>query len=196
MNKDILTSLRPAIVMTLLFALLLGIAYPFAMTGIGQTLFPVQANGSLIKVDGRPVGSAVVGQGFASDRYFNGRASAAGKGYNGMASSGSNYGPTSKALVDRVKIDRDRLMQANGNRPVPADLATASGSGLDPDISPAAAYYQVDRVARVRKIEPARVKKLVDGAVEQPTLGFLGDAHVNLLDLNRRLDGLSANQRQ
>lgn len=195
MNKDILTGLRPAIVMTLLFALLLGIAYPFAMTGIGQTLFPVQANGSVVKVEGKAVGSAVVGQGFASDRYFNARPSAAGKGYDGMASSGSNYGPTSKALIDRVKTDRDRLMQANGNRPVPADLATASGSGLDPDISPAAAYYQVERVTGVRKIDPARVKALVESAVEQPTLGFLGDARVNLLDLNRRLDGLSANQR-
>ncbi len=195
MNKDILTSLRPAIVTTLLFALLLGIAYPFAMTGIGQTLFPVQANGSLIKVNGKAVGSAIIGQGFASDRYFNARPSAAGKGYDGMASSGSNYGPTSQALINRVKADRDRIMTANGNRPVPADLVTASGSGLDPDISPAAAYYQVDRVARIRKIDPARVKALVDAAVQQPTLGFLGEAHVNLLDLNRRLDGLSANQR-
>ncbi len=195
MNKDILTSLRPAIVMTLLFAVLLGIAYPFAMTGIGQTLFPMQANGSLVKVNGKAVGSALIGQGFASDRYFNARPSAAGKGYDGMASSGSNYGPTSKALIDRVKADRDRVMKENGNRPVPADLVTASASGLDPDISPAAAYCQVDRIARVRKIYQAQVKALVDASIEQPTLGFLGDPHVNLLDLNRRLDGLSANQR-
>lgn len=195
MNKDILTSFRPAIVMTLLFALLLGIAYPLALTGIGQTLFPVQANGSLVKVDGRPVGSALIGQGFSSDRYFNARPSAAGKGYDGVASSGSNYGPTSQALVDRVKADRDRIMAANDNRPVPADLVTASGSGLDPDISPAAAYYQVDRVARVRNIDPGRVKALVDASIEQPALGFLGDPHVNLLDLNRRLDGIGATQR-
>ena len=192
MNKDILSSLRPALVMTLLFALLLGIGYPLALTGAGQLLFPAQANGSLVTDNGRVVGSALIGQGFASDGYFNGRPSAAGKGYDAMASSGSNLGPASRALVDRVTADKARIAAANGHPAVPIDLVTASASGLDPDISPAAAYYQVDRVARARRLDPARVRALVAASVDQPLLGFLGEPRVNLLALNRSLDRLSA----
>jgi K+-transporting ATPase ATPase C chain len=196
MGKDFLTSLRPALVMTALFALLLGLAYPLALTGIGQALFPRQANGSIVMQDGRAIGSAIVGQGFASDRYFHGRPSAAGKGYDGMASSGSNLGPTSQALADRVTADVDALPASTPSerpdRHVPPDLLTTSASGLDPDLSPEAAFYQVDRVARVRNLSPATVHALVAQGVEQPLLGFLGEPRVNVFDLNRRLDRISA----
>lgn len=194
MNKDILTSLRPALVMTILFAILLGLAYPLALTGIGQLVFPSQANGSLIQQDGRFVGSALIGQGFSSDRYFSSRPSAAGGGYDGLASSGSNLGPTSQALIDRVKADRDALTRANPGRPIPVDLVTASGSGLDPDISPDAAYYQVDRIARVRSMDVGRVKSLVDQTIERPLFGILGEPRVNVLEINRRLDRIGASK--
>lgn len=195
MNKDIITSLRPALVMTILFAILLGLAYPMALTGIGQMLFPAQANGSLIEQDGKVVGSALIGQGFASDRYFSSRPSAAGDGYNGLASSGSNLGPTSAALVDRVKTDSETLAKANPGKPSPVDLVTASGSGLDPDISPEAAYYQVERIARVRGIEAAKVRALVEAGIQQPLFGILGEPRVNVLEINRRLDQIGATKR-
>jgi K+-transporting ATPase ATPase C chain len=192
MNTDILTSLRPAFVLTLLFAALLGLAYPLALTGIGQALFPSQANGSLVTDNGKVVGSTVVGQAFTSERYFQTRPSAAGKGYDGLASSGSNLGPTSQALADRVKADVARQQSAAPGRPVPSDLVTTSASGLDPDISPEAALYQVERVARVRAIEPEALRRLVAGSIEQPLLGFLGEPRVNVFELNRRLDALGA----
>lgn len=195
MNKDIITSLRPALVMTILFAILLGLAYPMALTGIGQMLFPAQANGSLIAQDGKVVGSTLIGQGFASDRYFSSRPSAAGDGYNGLASSGSNLGPTSAALVDRVKADSETLTNANPGKPIPVDLVTASGSGLDPDISPEAAYYQVERIARVRGIEIAKVRALVEAGIQQPLFGIVGEPRVNVLEINRRLDQIGATKR-
>ncbi|WP_336952931.1 potassium-transporting ATPase subunit KdpC [Sphingobium aromaticivastans] len=192
MFNDLKTSLRPALVMTLLFALLLGIAYPLALTGMGQMLFPFQANGSLIEQDGKPIGSALIGQSFASDRYFHSRPSAAGKGYDGLASSGSNLGPTSRALIDRVAHDIQALHSPG--RPVPSDLVTASASGLDPHISPDAAFYQVDRIARTRGLARDRVRALVEQAIEQPFLGFLGEPRINVLEINRRLDRIGANQ--
>ncbi|WP_242417343.1 potassium-transporting ATPase subunit KdpC [Sphingomonas panni] len=189
MNKDFSSALRPAIVMTLLFAALLGLGYPLAMTGIGQALFPVQANGSLVRdTTGRVIGSSVVGQAFTTDRYFQTRPSAAGKGYDGLASSGSNLGPTSKALIERVSGDVSK-QRANGvNGPLPADLVTASGSGLDPDLSPAAALVQAPRIARVRGVGVDAVRKLVEGQTET---SVLGDPTVNVLALNRALDKLA-----
>ncbi len=192
MSNDITASLRPALVMTGLFAALLGIGYPLAMTGIAQALFPHQANGSLVVENGRPIGSELIGQGFASPRYFHPRPSAAGKGYDGTASSGSNFGPTSQPLVDRIKGDIANLKPAAAGRPIPADLVTASASGLDPDISPAAALYQVAQIARVRGIPEARLTQLVNASVETPMLPFLGDPHVNVFSLNRQLDALAA----
>lgn len=189
MLNDLRAALRPAITFTLGFAALLGIAYPLALTGIGQAIFPHQANGSLIVDHGKVVGSELIGQGFASDRYFHGRPSAAGNnGYDATASSGSNYGPTSKALVDRVKGDVTKLSAQSPGNPVPSDLATASASGLDPDISPEAAFFQADRVAKARGMTVDRVRQLVQSQVEEPTPSFLGDPHVNVLTLNRALD--------
>ncbi|MEA1086057.1 potassium-transporting ATPase subunit KdpC [Sphingomonas sp. CD22] len=185
MTSDFTSALRPALVLTILFAALLGIGYPLAMTGIGQTLFPVQANGSLVTAGGRVIGSTVVGQAFVSDRYFQTRPSAAGKGYDGLASSGSNLGPASKALVARVAPDVAKRRGEGATGPLPADLVTASGSGLDPDLSPAAALVQAARVARVRGLPVGTVRALVQRQVEDSPFG---DPHVNVLALNRALD--------
>lgn len=189
MGKDFSSALRPAIVMTILFALLLGIAYPLALTGIGQAIFPAQANGSLIRDSGgRVIGSALVGQAFTSDRYFQTRPSAAGKGYDGLASSGSNLGPTSQALVDRIKPDIAKRRTEGVTGAIPADLVTASGSGLDPDLSPAAALAQAPRIARVRGVPLGRVRTLVTQSTDG---SFLGEPRVNVLALNRALDAMS-----
>ena len=160
------TRLRPALVLTLLFALLLGLAYPLLLTAIGQLAFPDQANGSVVRDGGRIVGSRLIGQGFTADRYFHPRPSAAGKGYDALASAGSNLGPASQALHDRVAADMAALRpNAGADGRIPADLVTASASGLDPDISPASALLQVARVARTRGIGEAPIRRLVEEAV-------------------------------
>lgn len=188
MLTDIKTALRPAITLTLLFALLLSILYPLALAGLGQAIAPAQANGSLIRnADGQVIGSALIGQQFTSARYFHGRPSAAGKGYDALASSGSNLGPTSQVLVDRVKGDL-KTIQTSPVTPPPADLVTASASGLDPDISPEAALYQAPRVAAARSLAVEKVRALVAAQTEQPRLGFIGEPRVNVLRLNLALD--------
>jgi len=194
MGKDFTSALRPAIVMTILFAALLGLIYPLAMTGIGQALFPHEANGSLVAdARGRVIGSEFVGQAFAADRYFRTRPSAAGKGYDGLASSGSNLGPASNVLVDRVRADVARRRVEGVIGPIPADLVTASGSGLDPDLSPAAARAQAPRIARVRGLPVEQVRALVAARSEA---SLLGEPHVNVLALNRALDGLATGAAQ
>lgn len=191
MGNDIISSLRPAIVMTILFAILLGIGYPLAMTGIGQALFPSQANGSLVRDSGgKVIGSAVVGQAFTSDRYFQTRPSAAGDGYDGLASSGSNLGPTARVLADRVSADAAKRRAEGVAGALPADLVTASGSGLDPDLSPEAALVQVPRIASARGLTESRVRALVAEQTAHPLLGFIGEKRVNLLAINRELDRL------
>lgn len=184
MRSDFVSALRPSILLTLLFAGLLGIVYPLVLTGAGQLLFPAQASGSLVRDDaGRVRGSTLLGQSFAGARYFQGRPSAAGNGYDPLASGGSNLGPASKKLIDRVTADQKRL-----GADAPADLLQASGSGLDPEISPAAARFQIARVAKARGMAPDRVAQLVDANVQGRLLGLIGEPRVNVLALNLALD--------
>jgi len=183
--------LRPAIVLLIALTVITGAAYPALVTAVAQVVFPSQANGSMIVVDGKTVGSSLIGQAFSDPKYFWGRLSAAGKdGYDASGSAGSNLGPTSQALIDRITADVDRVRAANGGGPVPVDLVTTSASGLDPDISPAAAAYQVARVAAARGMTAADVQAAVDRHTQQPLLGFLGEPRVNVLLLNLDLDGL------
>jgi potassium-transporting ATPase KdpC subunit len=183
--------LRPAVTLLIAMTLITGVAYPLVVTVIAQVAFPSQANGSMITVDGKTVGSSLIGQAFNDPKYFWGRPSAAGaSGYDGTSSAGSNLGPTSKTLIDTITARVDAMRQANGNGPVPVDLVTASASGLDPDISPAAAEYQVARVAKARGLTEDAVRAYVARHTEQPLLGFLGEPRVHVLELNLDLDGM------
>jgi len=199
-----LREVRPAIILVVALTLITGLVYPLFMTGIAEVIFPRQAQGSLIEKDGKVVGSALIGQVFASDRYFHGRPSATNAPdpkdptktvdapYNAVNSMGSNYGPTSKALVDRIKADLEKLKAENPSAPVPQDLVTTSGSGLDPDISPEAALFQVPRVAKARNMPEDRLRQLVQEQTNARLLGLLGEPRVNVLLLNLALDQATA----
>ena len=184
-----LSHLRPALVSMGLFTALLGLAYPLAVTGVAQAAFPNQANGSLIRdADGKVVGSALIGQVFAKPEYFHGRPSAAGAGYDASASSGSNMGPLNETLIARQRTDAAALRAENPGVAIPADAVTTSGSGLDPDISPANARFQAPRIAKARGLPQNEVTALIDAQVQPPLLGFIGQPRVNVLALNRALD--------
>ena len=195
-----LREIRPAIILVIALTLITGLVYPLAMTGIAGVIFPYQAQGSLVERGGQVVGSALIGQVFADDKYFHGRPSATNAPdpkdstktvdapYNAANSMGSNLGPTNKALIDRVKGDVDKLKAENPTAAVPIDLVTTSGSGLDPDISPEAALFQVPRVAKARNMPEERIRALVSEHIEGRTFGLLGEPRVNVLQLNLDLD--------
>jgi len=199
-----LREIRPAIVVLLALTIITGLVYPLAMTGIAQVIFPYRAQGSMIERDGKVVGSALIGQNFTSDKYFHGRPSATtapdpndptktvAAPYNAANSGGSNLGPSNKALIDRVQGDMDKLKEENPSAPVPADMVTTSASGLDPDISPEAAFFQVPRIAKARNLPEDQIRQLVTDNTQGRFLGLLGEPRVNVLLLNLALDRLSA----
>jgi len=185
--------LRPAITLLIVMTVITGIAYPLVVTGVAKVLFPGQAAGSLIVKDGKPVGSRLIGQPFSDPRYFWSRPSATSpQPYNGLDSGGSNLGPLNPALTDAVKarIAALRAADPTNHAPIPVDLVTASGSGLDPDLSLAGAYYQADRIARLRHLSPERVRALIAAHTQGPWLGVIGEPHVNVLELNLALDNM------
>jgi K+-transporting ATPase ATPase C chain len=184
MKKNLMISIWMTLATTVIFGLL----YPLAVTGLAQVLMPARANGQLLSPGGKLVGSRIIGQPFSAPQYFHSRPSAAGNGYDPLASSGSNLGPTNKALTDRVNGDVAKLQAENPNMPVPIDLVTSSGSGLDPHISPAAAEFQIPRVARVRGISEQDLRTIVAKHTKGRDLGFLGEPRVNVLELNLELD--------
>jgi K+-transporting ATPase ATPase C chain len=183
-------NLRIALLMTLVTTILFGLLYPLAVTGLGQLFFPSQANGGLVVRNGQIAGSRLIGQPFSSDSYFHGRPSAAGNGYDPVFAGGgaSNLGPTNRQLLDRVKGDVEKLRSENPGSPIPVDLVTTSGSGLDPDISPAAAEFQILRVARARRVSEAELRSLVAKHALGRQLGILGEPRINVLELNLDLD--------
>ena len=199
-----LREIRPAIVLLVALTLITGLAYPFAITGIARVAFPYQAQGSLVERDGKVIGSALIGQEFASERYFHGRPSATvapdsndatktvPAPYNAANSGGSNLGPTNRTLIERVQADLEKLKQENPSTVVPIDLVTTSASGLDPHISPAAALFQVARVAKARNLAEERVRQLVQQHTEGRLFGLLGEPRVNVLALNLALDSASS----
>jgi potassium-transporting ATPase KdpC subunit len=199
-----LREIRPAIVVLVALTLITGLVYPLVMTGIAQVVFPHQANGSMIERDGKVIGSELIGQNFTSDKYFHGRPSATTAPdpkdpsktvpapYNADNSGGSNLGPSNKALIDRVKGDIATLQKQNPGTPVPIDLVTTSGSGLDPDISPEAALFQVPRIAKARNLPEDRIRQLVDDNTDGRLFGLLGEPRINVLQLNLALDHLAA----
>ena len=186
MLKHFGTALR----MTIVSVILLGLVYPIVMTGIAEAIFPQQANGSLVTVNGKVVGSSIIGQLWTKPQYFQGRPSAAGKGYDPTNTGGTNLGPTSKKLIDSIAAAVAALKKENpdASGPIPMDLVTSSGSGIDPDVSPEGAYYQIPRVAKARGMSQDAVRAIVDAHVTPRTLGFLGEPRVNVLALNRALD--------
>jgi K+-transporting ATPase ATPase C chain len=186
--------IRPAIMMILVMTLITGLFYPLAFTALAGAIFPHQAAGSLVTLDGKVIGSEVIGQQFASARYFHGRPSAAGNGYDAANSSGSNFAPTAKKLKDRIAADAAKLHAENPAMPVPDDLVTASASGLDPDISQAGALFQVPRVAQARGVPQDAIRALVQGHVEDRLFGLLGEPHVNVLRLNLALDAMESSK--
>lgn len=187
MKKNLIT----AVLMTVATTILLGVVYPLVVTGLAQVLFPRQANGQLLVVDGKIVGSRIIGQGFSGAGYFHSRPSAAGSGYQADNSAGSQLGPTNHVLIDRVKADATTLQAENPSKPVPIDLVTTSASGLDPEIPPAAAAFQIPRIAKARGLREEDVESLVAKHTLGRQLGFLGEPRVNVLELNLELDGRS-----
>ena len=180
--------LNVAVRFTIVTTIVFGLIYPLVVTGLSQLIFPRQANGSLIEKNGQIIGSRLIAQGFTADKYFHPRPSAAGAGYDPTSSGGSNLGPTNKQLVDRVKQDVAKLQQENPGTPIPADMVTTSGSGLDPEISPASAEFQIPRVAKARGISGDALRAVVARHTEARQLGVLGEARVNVLELNLDLD--------